>query len=208
MECHGTCTYGEQSTGCHVECISFVPSEHLRSLLKATSYQYEPDSAQDNKRGHWLRSTWSSLVAEKLRIPLELCSRIIFPSLIREFTVLYAFASLDSSRSSGSEVTVSDDIWARHTFYEGVRYIASLTNQRPSEDQADTTLISKSKSVSTIFIAEDHLGIRDIWFVSTGSTPRRDYANVWWRKLEITSLSLPLKTHTDVSFAHTSIYRS
>lgn len=205
IACRGTCSFGKQSAGCHVECISFVPPEQLQSLMKAIWYQYEPSSAQNSQRTEWMHSTWSSIIATKLHLPIELCNRISQYS-IQTFALSYAIALLSPARCCDTEVKVSDDIWARYTFYEGEMYIASLTNEQPHENQGHAVLISKAKFVSSLFIVENHLGIRDVWSTSSGTPPSRKYSNAWWRRLDITKRTSYLRCQTDVSLRYARIY--
>lgn len=203
--CPGACPFDERVEGCHAECTEFVSSLDSRTaLLKATSHQYEPLLARDERRTLWLHSRWSSILGTTTPLPVELCNQIARYCL-RQFAIVYAQASLEKTpHSVTTKVSTLGKIWARYTIFEGVKYIASLSNEKPDTDGIDVALIHDTDTIhvsTCIYIAEDHLGIRHIVLVPSSETPifQTVVNGIWWRKLEIPSSSPVFSTVTDVS---------
>lgn len=205
FECTGACPFDESATGCHLECARFVASSSNISsaaIIKATSYQYEPLLAHDNRRGRWLRSRWGSIISSTLSLPLELGDQVA-QHCLREFAIVYQIISLDTSRSSDSLISNTTDIWVRYTVFEGVKYVASLTTHRPKGD-VHAILLSTPELPSTLCITEDHLGIRDILFASSSDLgASRAQSDIWWRTPQSMSTKSQLQSRTDVSLAYT-----
>ncbi|CCF45965.1 hypothetical protein CH063_03745, partial [Colletotrichum higginsianum] len=81
---------------------------------------------------------------------------------------------------------MSQRIWAHFTTFEGVDYIAPLNN---AADHLHAELIFEpdpARSVKTVYIAENHLGARQIIFHHS-ETPLalEPCEELWWRNLHL-----------------------
>ncbi|KAL2174926.1 uncharacterized protein P884DRAFT_207934 [Thermothelomyces heterothallicus CBS 202.75] len=200
VKCGDGCPHdGEQAAGCHPGCLALVPSESRSAFIKATSYRYQPPPAEDERRTRWLRLTWSSILRETYRLPPELCYHIA-QYCLRPFAVLRAVALWESSRAP-SRISFSTKVWARYTLFEGVRYISFLTNKQPTEHDPKVKLVFEPMSGptdTTIFLGEDHLGVRELLSASSSETPTiKERPNIWWRSVAIPSSDPELESLVD-----------
>lgn len=138
-------------------------------------------------------------LVQTYRQPLELCDHIAQYSL-RTFAVLRALASWETSQVPRScRITLSPQIWARYTSFEGVRYLSSLSNQEPPADEIAVELVWKPGVIDTLFVAENHLGIRDVVFSSSSTAPAiKEQSGVWWRSVVIPIPDSQFEGQTDV----------
>ncbi|KAK3300334.1 uncharacterized protein B0H64DRAFT_380644 [Chaetomium fimeti] len=197
MTCSKRCRHGdEKAFACHPECLELVPLKLRSAVIEATSYRYEPPRAEDERRARLLRLQWSRVlcITFQYRFPLELCDDIAQYSL-RTFAVRRALESLEMPQHATScLVSLSTRVWVRYTFVDGVRYLQSLTNEQPPDDSAAVELAYDSNSVDTMFVAEDHLGVRNLLFTSSPQKPTiEERPNVWWRTVAIPNLDSKLE---------------
>lgn len=205
VECGGGCPHdGERAVGCHPGCLGLVSSESRLAFINATSYRYQPPPAEDERRSCWLRLTWSSILWEifrlpPCRLPPELCDYIAQYSL-RSFAV--RAVAWESLRVPG-RISFSTKVWARYALFEGVRYISSLTNKQPTEYDPKVKLAFEpmsSPTDTTIFLAENHLGVRELLFASSSKVPAiEEHPNIWWRSIVVPSSNPELESQVDVS---------
>lgn len=181
--CDGVCGGNEQAAGCHIECRRLVPDKTRRlALLAAARYSYEPWRAQDDRRRQWLLARWTDVLHHEYRrrygVPRELCSQIAQLSL-RHFALANALASLNIR--STRPVRISKSIWARYTLFEGIWYIASMSNKAGGGAAHDDDILVVSESEpSTVFVAEDHLGIRGLLEGGVGVTSTvKSHRGIW-----------------------------
>lgn len=195
LYCNGHCSPREQAAGCHLECHRFVSDQAKRlSVIKAASYQYKPLKAQDERRRWWLLSRWSCLIQEKYRLPLEVCNQIASECL-RQFAITNVLVSLDMARST-MPVRISQTLMARYTVFEGVRYITSISKSMSSSDGISTA----SEALPTVFVAEDHLGIRGFLEGADSASKVEACTGIWWRIARASGSRMRLRTKTDVSY--------
>jgi hypothetical protein len=160
------------------------------------TYAYFPRPAEVDRRERWLRSrlgpTLHAILGKRFSIPLELCEHIAAHCHLREWAAAAsrAFWGKYSATPAPREhrFGISSAVWARHVEFEGVRYIAQLTNE-PGRQLASFSLVytpTRGKPADTLYVAEDYLGIRDILFASSPTTPLVPYdPGVWWKRLKI-----------------------
>src|SRR6266699_2573708 len=108
--------------------------------------------------------------------------------LVRESAVVTAQAqSLDPA--ADSHVDLSQNVYAIFTAIDGVRYVKHLRNSsRIGADEREQYLlvldVRRQGTVRKVVIAEDHLGIRRVQFISvnmvcgSGLIP-----GAWWREI-------------------------
>ncbi|KAH6856152.1 hypothetical protein B0I37DRAFT_366685 [Chaetomium sp. MPI-CAGE-AT-0009] len=200
LECAVGCPrYGRQGIGCHPGCLGLVRSELRSAFLEATSYRYQPPPIEDERRLRWLRLTWSSILRETYPLPPELCYHVA-KYCLRPFAVLRAVASWGISRAP-TYISFSTKVWARYTMFEGVRYISLLTNEQPTQNDHRVRLAfepTSSPADSTMFLAEDHLGVREVLSASSSEIPTtEERRNIWWRSVNIPSSDTDVESQVD-----------
>lgn len=200
VKCGDGCMHNdEQADGCHPGCLKLVPSSETRSaFFKATSYRYQLPDIEDERRNRWLLLTWSSILQKTYCLPLELCDHIARYCL-QPFAVLCVVASLESSRHlAPRHISFSTKVWARHTLFEGLRYISSLTDRQPTGHDPKVKLVFESMSDATdttLFLAEDHLGVRELIFASSSEILTvEECPNIWWRSVVVPSSAPELES--------------
>ncbi|KAI0837178.1 hypothetical protein F5Y06DRAFT_304880 [Hypoxylon sp. FL0890] len=103
------------------------------------------------------------------------------------FEVFFAAVKehVDNSHTSDSVVELSCHVYAQFVNYEGIYYLKKLSNSAISGGQGGMLLFrgQPTRLVRKIYIAEDHLGVRCIKFVSANDQPGHNptIAGVWWR---------------------------
>jgi len=187
------CTYTSCCLGCHHEtgrvtgyhpgCIRYKDYQSAPNLLDANSYSYDPWPSENVRRFRWLCSQSASMIHLSLagRLPYELCD-IVARYCVRE----YAFE-------------LSKPVWARYASLDGVPCIVSLANEQSS---ADAVPIARSDSlIETIYVAEDHLGVREVHFAGPLGKAR-DHPNpgLWWRAIRVHGPEL--EGQTDVRYVN------
>ncbi|KAL2016084.1 hypothetical protein VTK56DRAFT_4291 [Thermocarpiscus australiensis] len=182
--------------GCHVECLASEPCTPPRARFQAMAYGYFPRPAEVERRERWLRPrlglTLHRILGQRFSIPLELCLQIAAYCRLREYAAAASRAFWEKYSATPTprqhRFGISSEVWARHVEFEGVRYIAHLTNE-PGDQLASFSLVytpTPGKGADTLYVAEDYLGIRDIFFVSSPAMPPVHYdPGVWWKRLEI-----------------------
>lgn len=185
----------KQAVACHPECLALVPSESLSAFLEATSYRYQPPEVEDERRVRWLRFTWSSILSKAYPIPMELCDHIA-QYCLQPFAILcgLAFWETRSRYITPSHVSFSTKVWVRFTLFEGLRYILSLTNEQTTEHDIGVRLAVDPELAqldTAMFLAEDHLGVREVLFTPSSQTPTigerpiKERQNIWWRSVVV-----------------------
>lgn len=209
MQCVGACLHLEgQSVGCHVECINQVPTKQRSAVLTALTYNYKPARTETNRRTTWLHQTFSSLLSSDIfskttpTLPPELLSQIT-AYCHSSFAVEYAMARLalgyTKVNARTTSISMSQRIWAHFTTFEGVNYIASLSN---AADDLHTELIFEPdvfRSLRSIHTAENHLGIRKIIFHYSETSPEVEQCEeLWWRNIHLLKGPTRLEVQSDV----------
>jgi hypothetical protein len=93
-------------------------------------------------------------------------------------------------------ISLSTKLWVRYILLEGVRYIQSITNEQPPDGSAAVQLAYDPTSVAAMFVAEDHLGVRDLLFTPSSERPAiEEQSNVWWRTVRDPNAMLEAKTN-------------
>jgi hypothetical protein len=195
------CMHGDRAVGCHVGCLGLIPHGARAAFINAMSYSWQPAPAEDERRRRWLRHRWSSVLCRTYRLPLELCNHIA-QHCLRLFAVLGAFASCEGTLVLGS-LSFSTKVWARYTLFEGVRYISSLTNEQPAKNDPRARLVFEPMpdlADTTIYLAEDHLGVRELICAASSKPPTvKERPTIWWRSVVVPGSDPKLESQGDVS---------
>lgn len=207
--CCGRCgPYSAETAHCfHATCVKInrqVPSP--RKFFAATRYLFETSPREDRQRELILQR----LMVEALRrafatshLPVELWFRIA-RHLVREFAIITAQAQVRHHASAGVQIDLSRDVYASYAIFEGIRYLKTLRNTTEAEAERGEYLLMdarRGRAVQDIYIAFDHLGIRQVQFASPNRVLPGPAAipGVWWRHLTSEGGISTVETETDVS---------
>lgn len=90
-------------------------------------------------------------------------------------------------------INLSKPVWARYASLDGLVYIVSLTNY-PTWDDVEPILLPDTP-VHTVYVAEDHLGVREVHFNKVRHHPA---PGLWWRTIRMHTPQL--HGRTDVGY--------
>lgn len=123
--------------------------------------------------------------------------------LIRELAITIIDGAWQTRRSSNCEIDTSLAVWACFIPIEGVAYIAKLSNS-PGDGAGISgrgvkILEAGQSDLRTVYVLEDHLGIRKLVFSRKHPLPSTAQSGLWWRTV---SLGPKLYGKSDVSNHH------
>jgi hypothetical protein len=101
------------------------------------------------------------------------------------------------------------DIYAQYYEFDGIYYVKTLMNSRGKEGNCGRLLFSEQKYglIQHILVAEDHVGIRSVQFVSSNTVPEPCLIpGVWWTSISGLGGITKVIAHTDVSRATAYLY--
>ncbi|KAK4140849.1 uncharacterized protein C8A04DRAFT_31621 [Dichotomopilus funicola] len=205
---------------CHTDCLTRERSIPPAGRFWATIYAYDPPPAEVKRYERWLHTPYALFlrsISEQGPVPLpfEICEMIAqhccAVAALRRNAADAGRVLWETHGSDDKTYTfdISTKTWARYVDLEGVRYIRCITNQRDTPDQqapvaSELTLLHTplpDDAVDTMYIVEDHLGVRNIMFTSSLTTSEvhhnYDGANIWWKSLRIIP-GTRFKCYTDV----------
>lgn len=202
---------GLQDLGCHADCLA---REHRlpppRARFQAMAYNYYASPADVARRERWLRMVRVApalhrMLARRFDLPLEVCEAIAEHCCVRVWAAAESRAFWDRyaavAGQEGGEFDISRDLWASHVEFEGVRYIAHLTNEHPRQGSSYSLIHSPvpGMEIDTLYMAEDYFGVRELHFVSSLAVPAlAPKPGVWWKRLVSVNSRGTFITRTDV----------
>lgn len=210
-QCLGACPHlGGRAKGCHTSCANYVPITLRALLLKVLAYQYEPSPHELARRMRWLRLQVTSLLRHaKPHLPQEICSQIADYSL--QDTALHQYAVMQTRtlpidrKNDSSRVRASVEIWAHFVDFEGVQYIASLSNTRDDYHAESVFRPIATQAVDCVYVAQNYLGVMRVLFCSSTQPPALDrHQGLWWKIIPLRR-EMVLVTKTDVSALATKL---
>jgi hypothetical protein len=207
----------------HVKCFRFGRSVLSPAYLANTAYEFEPTPSEDRRRENALRSNAAGAGGLPQLFPLQHLPAELWLKIARLVVREWAIATVPRVVLSVGpflvdhiggrvEVDLSRDVYASYASFEGVRYIQALRNATKVEAEITGEHLildaAKSPSIHSIHLAFDHLGIRQVLFVS----PNRILSGpdsapgLWWRRLSRQEGISKIEVITDVS-TETQVYR-
>lgn len=191
------------AVGCHAECIGLEISAPTRLIAEAMSYNNYPPPVEVERRKEWLQSSLAPILHGILRpfsVPLEICQQIArYCSLRERATATARTFWQENSKTPDHVFNMAHELWACRVEFEGVHYIARLTNERGDQPASLIHTPEPGKEIDTMYMAEDHLGLREVFFVSSPDIPAvKHRPGLWWKTMKITG-GTPFKARTDVS---------
>ncbi|TQN72734.1 hypothetical protein CSHISOI_02737 [Colletotrichum shisoi] len=198
IQCFTKCHHDEQRDGCHADCIAISSNATLHTVLKATAPAFEPPMIVEKRRIRWftlrLAGILETATRHVLHLPEDVRHNIASWALDshttrRRLAIDYSNKICAGRTSVVRSVKISEKIYARHVEFEGVQYIACLTNAASNEKDVllfDPTLPS---SIDSLYVASDHLGVRQISFADSSEQGTiQQAADVWWRAVKLETL--------------------
>lgn len=193
------------AVGCHLKCIRHEPGFSVPSCeqFAAMAYSYFPHPAEVDRRIRWLQSSWAQTLHRILApysVPLEICELIGQCCSLR---FLAATAAREFCKKAPRVLTHLFDparkVRARYVEFEGIEYIASLTNHPVDHS---SVLIhdpdAHNITVDTLCMAEDYLGLRRVFFASSPAVPTVESPpGLWWTTISLCG-RFTLEAQTDV----------
>lgn len=207
------------ATAIHQSCFDDTASkkEDLDPANNITTYAFEPALSEDSRRARWYQGEFAVTLCMELQprhaLPLELLNKIAgysFKSHAAQ-SILRRRRELKSGhitgRSAVNEVDVYKDIWVTYTSFEGIKYIQTLANERGPEKSILLRKAESTENEITMYVAEDHLGIRDLLFSdSLNNIPAvQEHEGVWWRTMNRDIRESRLSWQCDVSNSSTHL---
>ncbi|KPA35575.1 hypothetical protein FLAG1_11713 [Fusarium langsethiae] len=196
VECRGRCSHDEQGYACHADCLKTFPHGLLPDALEVTKSAFEPPILTDKKRMYWYRTRLAGIINTSNRqcLPPEICDITAGWALDDRATHSRLAVDLIRKRcakrtSFTSSITTSEKVYARHISFEGISYVACLTNA--PDDDKDVPLLEPTllTSIDSLHIASDHLGIRRLLFSSSSEKHTVEpEVGIWWKSVSLASL--------------------
>ncbi|KAM3548116.1 hypothetical protein MY1884_009312 [Beauveria asiatica] len=179
---------------CFDEAAPDTPNLHALIRNPVTTYSCEPPTEEERRRAYWYRAWFATTLSALFRCyPISSAPELLYmiaahcvQNLAARSTVLLGLESMtsNSGKRTGT-VDASKDIWVTKTCFEGYKYIKTLANERPLYGEA--ILLREEnpdQAVVTVYVAEDHLGVRDIVFCGPGKLAAEERPGVWWRTIK------------------------
>ncbi|KAK2059447.1 hypothetical protein LY76DRAFT_542805 [Colletotrichum caudatum] len=207
FECHGSCRHDERRVACHVYCIDIISNASLLKSFTMTAYAFEPTLVTEKRRIRWflfyLTGILKTSTRHMLHLPEEVLHSIAAWALesqitCRRLAIDYANKACNGTKRVKSSVKIGEKIYARYIEFEGIQYISCLTNI--ASDERDIVLFDPSltESIDSLYVSNDHLGIRQLLFAhSSEQSAIKLTAGVWWRSQKLESLGDLLWCHSD-----------
>ncbi|PFH55029.1 hypothetical protein XA68_10962 [Ophiocordyceps unilateralis] len=191
------CSHGEKAIGCHVECVNVETSGSREIFNDATAYAYDSPLSEDTRRARWLQSDLASVLEKTLPLPVEICNMAARYGA-REHAVQITRTLRPKESNSDFSVSIAADIWARYVEFEGVSYIATLANEPGGSSTPAIHTPRSGQVVDVLYIAKNHLGIRQVLFCNTSEVPViSERQGVWWKALHVSKSDPTVRGQTD-----------
>ncbi|EWG55087.1 hypothetical protein FVEG_13137 [Fusarium verticillioides 7600] len=172
----------------HHECFCFRLYDVSDALVAAGEWSFEPPASENSRRSHRIKNMLAPKLRDqlKIRLPPETLMTIT-GHFVRECAAITAEEQSLGTAVSDTAVDITQDVYAKYTAVDGVRYVKSFYNTASDSGNQDhpTLLSKKGKSIDKIWIAKDYRGIRSVIFCGVdslleGPTP---ITKSWWRVL-------------------------
>ncbi|KAM0417216.1 hypothetical protein ACHAPT_012793 [Fusarium lateritium] len=172
--------YNEKGAACHTGCaalaerLGLTPAEYL----PVTDYSYEPSKSDERRRRELVRFRLQQALKRNLgKLPTEVWD-FVAKDLVHEYATL-AISIIEPT--TVFTINPSEAVWARYIDIDGVEYLKTVSHER----HAGARLLWDKPNCPTghvLYVAEDHLGIRQITNSPELTKPAESKAySTWWR---------------------------
>lgn len=98
------------------------------------------------------------------------------------------------------DVDETSTLWIRYIHIEGLKYVRSLSTEKPKNGKPFFTFNPYNKNAVSVFISTDCLGVRETHIMRPGDTPTtQPTPGVGWNIHRFLTLPFCFKGHFDVS---------
>ncbi|KAM5352737.1 hypothetical protein ACJ41O_005459 [Fusarium nematophilum] len=187
------CMSRTETTVCfHGRCHEFRFYSVTPTFLAATHYAFAPGVSDERRRADYIQQALSRNLQRAGCWPRELPPELwlmVARLLVEPSAVLTAQEQVHGCDATGDSVLdLTQPIYASYVKIDGRCYVKSLQNIAGASPNKGTRLLLPAPSTEgrDIFVAEDHLGVRQVVFVSPKRRDewRRNHPNLpgaWWR---------------------------
>ncbi len=160
----GGCAYLDGSApDYHAECDDVRMLNPSADFLAATEYSFKPLASEKARRQAYVLARAARCLQKAFPALPRLAGHLwhmVASYLVRQFAAITTEDLWQHRRSYNSHFCLSSSI-----IIDGIFYIASLSN-KPDKDSYLVWDGGTTKLITTVYVAEDHLGIRQILFLS------------------------------------------
>lgn len=193
MCCGKSCGRSKRRVPCvHSGCRSLQLVPISSEYLGAANYDFNPPVRVELRRRN--RIEWA--VARRLKraflrqMPQEICHMVASYILCEMTAVALQERSRDTQPATFT-IDLARDVYVKRIEIEGITYLQSLSNACPQDDRSWSCMYDtrQARSLPTIWIRYDHVGIRAIHFEAPNEehSSSRGACGVWWTEVARTS---------------------
>ncbi|KAH0427535.1 hypothetical protein CcaCcLH18_09600 [Colletotrichum camelliae] len=191
------CGRREEPTVCyHVDCYQLRLYSITPTFLTATEYSFTPSPDEERRRSEYIRQILACKLEQMVfgaqSLPYELWL-MVARHLVRQCALHMAQSQVRAADKVGDTVLdLTQSVFASYLKINGRYYIKRLQNSPdPSSGSGCCLLLpaqnSREEDVN-IFVAEDHIGIRRVVFVSPKQLEERcrsqsSVPSAWWKHI-------------------------
>ncbi|KAH6949273.1 hypothetical protein DER45DRAFT_588581 [Fusarium avenaceum] len=177
---------GRRTPFFHKDCFSFRLYDISHALAAAGDYIFDPPGHEEKRRSDRIKRLLAPRLRDELqiRLPAETLMAIA-GLLVRECAVITAEERSEGTNVSDITVDLRQDVYISYTTVDGIRYVKSISNTAPKNEDEPRLLSKQGEHVGKIWIAEDYRGIRCVRVCPAGAplagpTP---IVKSWWRAI-------------------------
>ena len=186
----------------HAECFFFDTNQATSTLLAATRHSFLSGAADvdDARRMDRITRLLVPKLAQVVPFPNELLN-MVAQQLVTQCAVVTCQQQMLETRTWDFTVDLWRNVYAQYIRVDGLRYVRTLSNSKPepSSGEWQCLLDTGKRSIDTVVIAEDPIGIRLVRLISpSGPSRPAPIHGAWWREVPIVDKITSLKGETDV----------
>lgn len=213
----GECLSRTKPTVCfHGRCHEFRFYSVTPAFLAATHYAFAPSAGEQRRRADYIQLAlarnlqWAAVWPRELPHELWL---MVAGLLVQDCAALTAQEQVHKCDNMGDSVLdLAQSVYASYVKMDGRYYVKSLRNTAGANAGKRTYLVLPAQTTreegeeeesKDMFVAEDHLGIRQVVFVSPKRSEEwcRNHPSVpgaWWRHISGKDIPSTVATRSDV----------
>lgn len=219
------CMFCTRPTVCfHQQCYQFRVYKVTPSFLAATQYAFTPSTNEQRHRTRYIQQALarklSSVATWPRNLPRELWSMIASHLLPECATLTSQELVHESDNISNYTLDLTQPVYASYINIDGRYYIKSLRNSAGAKSGNGTCLVlpaqtslkegRQANNQREMFIAGDHLGIRQVVFISPDLCAQWCRAHpvvpgVWWKHISREAIPSAVAMISDVCKSFSSV---
>lgn len=177
--------------GCHARCAHPLKAEEVKPLCHANSAKGDISPEQHQLREAWLRqeSAHDFGVTLARRHPFVSSNDIwacIIIFYLQHLAVSRLYEMWTNVKARNFCVSFTQTVWVEYVFINNLPYVAMLSNQASDYDSKLLFQTNGNMVRGTLYIGEDHIGIRKIIFSANEYPPPILFPpGLWWKTLPL-----------------------